>query len=302
MNVGAMNAANPAEMRAESAAARRFVLCADDYAMTPAVTRGILRLLDAGRITATGAMTNRPHWREAARNLAGFEGRADLGVHLNLTCGEPLTGTAFGQGFLNGEAFPKLPAILARGIAGRLPLGAIEDELEAQLAAFEDAMGRAPDFIDGHQHVHAMPGVRRALAAVIERRYPGREPYIRDAADHAGAILARRIETRKAALVAMLVRPFAKGIAALGFRLNRGFAGYSAFDPARDYGADFARYLIRPGPGHLVMCHPGEVDDELRALDPATESRPNETAYFLSARFEADCTATGMMPARFDDL
>ncbi len=39
-----------------------FVLCADDYAMTPAVSRGILALLEAGRITATGAMTNRPSW------------------------------------------------------------------------------------------------------------------------------------------------------------------------------------------------------------------------------------------------
>lgn len=291
MNVGAMNGGN-------GAGAGRFVLCADDYAMTPAVSRGILRLLDAGRITAAGAMTSRPHWREAARELAAFDGRADLGVHLNLTCGEPLTRA----GALGGDIFPKLPLVLARGLAGMLPLDALEDELEAQLAAFEDAMGRAPDFIDGHQHVHAMPGVRRALAAVIDRRYPGRGPYIRDAADHAGAIRARGVEVRKASLVSLLARPFAKRIGALGFRLNRGFAGYSAFDPARDYGGDFARYLVRPGPAHLVMCHPGEVDDELRALDPATESRPNEIAYFLSARFGEDCAAAGMAPARFSEL
>ncbi|HUN11578.1 MAG TPA: ChbG/HpnK family deacetylase, partial [Rhabdaerophilum sp.] len=38
-------------------APRPFVLCADDYGMTPAVSRGILRLIEAGRISATGAMT-----------------------------------------------------------------------------------------------------------------------------------------------------------------------------------------------------------------------------------------------------
>jgi predicted glycoside hydrolase/deacetylase ChbG (UPF0249 family) len=47
------------------------------------------------------------------------------------------------------------------------------------------------------------------------------------------------------------------------------------------------------------MCHPGEVDEALRALDPATESRLNELAFFRSARFEEICDAAGMARARF---
>lgn len=279
-------------------ALRGFVLCADDYAMTPGVSRGILALLEAGRITATGAMTNRPHWREAARELRPFAGRADLGLHLNLTCGQTLTE---GRGFAPGRALPKLGPLLARGLAGLLPQAPLEAEIAAQIEAFEEAMGRAPDFIDGHQHVHAMPGIRRALAAVLARR-SGAKPYLRDAADRLGAIRARRVEARKAMLVAALTRPFAAGMRGLGFELNRGFSGYSAFDPGRDYGADFATYLVAPGAAPLVMCHPGEVDDELRALDPATASRPREVAFFLSDRFEEICAGAGMRPARFSAI
>lgn len=279
--------------------AGRFVLTADDYAMTPAVTRGILAVLEAGRISATGAMTNRPFWRAAARELRAFAGSADLGVHVNLTCGAPLTGA---RGLATGDGLPKLGPLLLRGLAGLLPQAAVEAEIDAQLAEFEEAMGRMPDFVDGHQHVHAMPGVRRALAAVLARRYPAAKPYVRDAADSLAAIRARGGEMRKAMIVARLARPFARRMAELGFALNRGFAGFSAFDPRRDYGADFPGYLAAPGPAHLVMCHPGEVDDELRALDPATDSRPGEIAYFLSARFTDACAAANLRPARFSDL
>lgn len=275
-----------------------FVLCADDYAMTPAVSRGILALLEAGRITATGAMTNRPSWPQAARDLAPLAGQADLGVHLSLTCGESLTA---GTGWTRNRVQPKLPALLARALAGRLPLTAIEAEIEAQLDAFEQAMGRLPDFVDGHQHVHALPGIRRALLAVLARRYPGREPWIRDPGDTPAAIRARARFARKARLLAWLAGPFGTHLAAAGFRLNRGFAGYSAFDPNADYGADFASYLIAPGARHLVMCHPGEVDDELRTLDPATASRLTELAFFRSSRFTDITAAVGLVPGRMTD-
>lgn len=280
-------------------APRPFVLCADDYGMTPAVSRGILRLIEAGRISATGAMTNMPAWKRAAHELWPYDQKLDFGVHLNLTCGEPLT--AMPAFALEGE-FPRLPEIIVRGLAGRLPLAEIEAEIAAQLSEFEERMGRMPDFIDGHQHVHSMPGVRRALAAVIARRYPGEKPYIRDAADRLAAIRARKVQARKAMIVTGLARPFAAGIAALGFALNKGFSGYSAFDPRQDYAAAFPNYLVAPGAKQLVMCHPGEIDDELRRLDPAVDSRPLEIAYFLSDQFLETCDGAGMRPARFAAL
>ena len=93
----------------------RFVLTADDYALTPGVSAGILDLLEAGRIAAAGAMTNRPHWRSGAAVFGQFSGAADLGLHFNLTCGIPLTRM---KRLAPAGELPKLPALLRGGVAG----------------------------------------------------------------------------------------------------------------------------------------------------------------------------------------
>ncbi len=277
----------------------RFVLCADDYAMTPAVSGGILRLLEAGRISATGAMTNLSHWPQAAPALAPFVGRADIGLHFNLTCGAPLTPM---RRLAPGGEMPRLTTLLKAGMAACLPVAEVVAELEAQLEAFEQAMGRVPDFIDGHQHVHAMPGVRRALRIVLPGRYPRGKPYLRAAADSPARILARGAQPGKALLVAGLTASFGATFRALGFATNAGFAGYSAFDSRSDYAASFAGYLSAPGPRHLVMCHPGGVDDALFRLDPVRETRPQERDFFLSPRFDEICAAAAMRHVRFMEL
>ncbi len=276
-----------------------FVLTADDFALTPGVSAGILDLLEAQRITAAGAMTNRPHWRSGAAAFAQFSGSADLGLHFNLTCGTPLTRM---RKLAPAGTLPKLPAILLAGLMGRLPAEEIAAELDAQIDAFEQAMGRAPDFIDGHQHVHALPGVRRALADVLVRRFPDAKPYLRDPADGVSAIRARKRHVGKAMLLERLARPFGPAMRALGFQTNEGFSGYSRFDAKADYAGDFASYLISCGHRPLVMCHPGFVDHELQGLDPATGSRENEMGFFLSPRFDEICAAAGMRPARFSQL
>lgn len=270
------------------------VLCADDYALTPGVSRGILALLEAGRLSATGAMTNMPGWPEAARALAAHSGRADLGVHLNLTCGAPLGAM---PRLAPGGGFPGLGAV-ARAVwldgAARAELAA---EFARQFDAFEAAMGRPPDFVDGHQHVHALPGVRGALIAEVARRYPAGSVYLRDPADRIGAILARGVEMTKALVVAGLAAGFGRQARAAGFPTNAGFSGFSAFDPARDYAADFRRFLLHLGPCPIVMCHPGEADAGLAGLDPVVATRPLECA-FLAGRDSAGL----VRPRRFRDL
>ena len=41
------------------------------------------------------------------------------------------------------------------------------------------------------------------------------------------------------------------------------------------------------------MCHPGKVDAELRRLDPLTDLREREYAYFLGADFPQLLSARG---------
>jgi predicted glycoside hydrolase/deacetylase ChbG (UPF0249 family) len=259
-----------------------LILCADDYGLSPAVSAGILEALAAGRLNATGAMTNQPNWKIAANDLKALEGRGlQFGVHLNLTMGRPLRASA---ALAPSGSFPPLSTYLR----GRLSREATADaawEIRAQLDAFEEAMGRAPDFVDGHQHVHVIEPVRGLLLDEAQRRGWAGRVWLRDSADRPDRILRRGVETKKALALAWFARGFARDARARGFEVNEGFAGFSAFDPSRDYGADFARYLLQPGPRHLVMCHPGHVDDELKSLDPVTTTREQELAFLLSDGF-----------------
>ena len=255
--------------------AKGFILCADDFAMTDGVSRAILDLLGRGKLTATGAMTNRPHWRRLAPELAAFAGKADLGLHLNLTCAAPLSPMPL---LAPGGILPGLKDVARAAATSPSVRKEIAAEITRQLDAFEEALGRPPDFVDGHQHVHVLPGMRRALLDILARRYPAGALYVRDPADRAAAIRARGVAVGKALVIAGLASGFRGAALKRGLRVNRGFSGVAPFDPQRDFAADLARFLVEPGRCHLVMCHPGFVDDELVRLDPVIATRPVEHA------------------------
>jgi chitin disaccharide deacetylase len=272
-----------------------FCLCADDFGLSPGVNRGILAGLQAGRLTATSAMTTRPSWPEAAEALRVFQTTADIGLHLNLTLGAPLTSM---PRFAASGSLPPIGKVIAAAGRKSLPEAEIRAEIEAQIDAFATHFGRAPDFIDGHQHVQILRPIRPWLFDALESRGLRGKAWLRDAGDRLPALLARGIEIKKALAVAWLARGFAHDAAARGFQTNQGFSGFSSFDADRDYAGDFDRYLIAPGQRHLVMCHPGFVDDELIGLDPVTVSRPKELEFLMSSRFKACLDLRGASLAR----
>jgi predicted glycoside hydrolase/deacetylase ChbG (UPF0249 family) len=259
----------------------RFALCADDYALTPGVSRGILELLAVRRLTAVSVMVTEPGLPKAAADLRPFAASADIGLHLNLTLGSPLSAMA---GLAGSGKFPALGTLVRSALLGRLPLDEIRAEIARQIDAFGRNFGRLPDYVDGHQHVHALPGIREALLSVLVEQGLAGRLWLRDPSDRLAAILIRPVRSKALAVVA-LSAGFAPRAQALGFAFNRGFSGFSNFDPAGDYPAMFAAALRAPGPRHLAMCHPGYSDDALVHLDPATLSRDAELAFLLSPAF-----------------
>ncbi len=260
---------------------RPIVLCADDYAMNEGVSRGILALACIGRISATSVMANAAGWPALAPELSAFHGRIGIGLHLTLTWGAPLGPM---PGLAPAGQFPELGPLLRRAVSGRLPLGEVADEIGRQLDSFGEAFGREPDFIDGHQHVHALPGIRQALLGVLAARGLAGRVWLRDPGDRVSAIARRRFAAGKALLVAALSRGFGAQARAAGFRTNSGFSGFSPFDLGRDLGRDFATYLVATGSSHVVMCHPGEVGYPA-GLDQVVEARRRELDYLASPAF-----------------
>ncbi len=248
------------------------VLVADDYAMTEGVSAGIEQLAAAGRLSATSVMTTSSHWPVYAPRIAKLRGGIAVGLHLDLTLLGPL-------GPLPKLAptgkLPAIGALTRRALMHGIDAAEIAAETERQLDAFERQLGFPPDHVDGHQHVHALPGVRDGVLAALKWRYPERRPLVRIPADTLARIRARGRHAAKAAFLSALSSGFARAVSAAGFPANEGFAGVSDF---ADGGvlADFQAAAVAPGDFQLVMCHPGVPDDELARLDPVTERRRSE--------------------------
>ncbi len=274
-----------------------LILCADDYALSPGVSRGILAALDAGRLNATSVMTTAESWPHAAAALQPFVPDVAVGLHFNLTLAAPLGPM---PQFAANNRFPSLGRVIRDSLTGQLPRAELRAELVRQIDAFVAAFGRPPDYLDGHQHVQVLPGVRRVVIEELSARGWAGRLWLRDSADRLPRILARNSYTPKAVLLTALGAGFASLARAHGFQCNDGFAGFSNFSATSDYAASFARYLRAPGSRHLVMCHPGTVDAGLVAADPVTGSREQELRFLLSPEFATTLAAAGARLSRWD--
>jgi len=272
-----------------------ITLCADDYGLSHGVSRGILEALRAKRLTAVSAIVTGPRWPALGDELmrGGFD--ADIGLHLNLTLGKPLGPM---PAFAKDGSFPSIAVVVRLARRGKLPLPEIRAEISRQLDRFEAVAGRPPDFVDGHQHVQALPKLRDELLAELSARGLQGRCWLRHSGDLPARILARRRHVRKALILRQLSLGFRRAAQGAGFAVNQGFSGFSDFHPGKDYAAQFASYLRARGPRHLIMCHPGHADDELRALDPVTVTREQELAFLLSERFETMLAKRGLTLVR----
>jgi predicted glycoside hydrolase/deacetylase ChbG (UPF0249 family) len=277
------------------AAARPIWLCADDYGISPAVNGAIRDLILRGRINATSVMVAAPSFgRSEAAPLsllnAGVS-RVAVGLHVTLT--GPFAPSSPGFAPLRDGAFPRLEDMLRLALLRRLSRKRLEREIAAQLQAFGTAFGRAPDFVDGHQHVHQFPQVRDALLQAVKAAAPN--AWVRQCG-RAPLPLPRRFADKKALLLDVLSRTFRKRAAALGIATNTAFAGTYDFaaQDVPDFAELFPRFLDRMPAGGLVMCHPGRVDAELERLDPLTVQREREYAFLAGAGFPALLKAHGV--------
>lgn len=276
-----------------------FILIADDFGLSKGVSDAILDLLAKNRLSGTGSMVNQPGWAAHAEALKPFQGRRDLGLHLTLTLGAPL---GLAPSLAPEGQFLPLSKLMVTCFSNAIPRREIRDEILRQIDAFKAVTGQFPDFIDGHQHVHVLPGIRRALLEALEILKPDRKPWLRVPSDHLGSIVARGVSVGKALFISFLSSGFAQEAKRNGYRVNDTFSGVRSFDPDADFAREFQRFLLVNGKRHLVMCHPGVSDETLAALDPVTTARDQEYEFFKSDEFEKMLEAFSMRIARFDEI
>jgi len=237
----AMMSEGPADTHA---GVRRIVVCADDFGMNPAINDGVLNLVRAHRLSAVGCLSVASSFRRDAVQLRELD--VDAGVHLNFT-------EALGE---SGLYLP-LPRLIACAYGRMLDSGRVARQIERQLDAFESAMDRAPDFIDGHQHVHQLPQIRHALFGVLARRYPGQGPWLRYTAPGCLDGVPTPLQRKARIIAALGSGAFARAAADAGLRTNRRFLGVYDFQGGAQVYDDLLRlWLDNARDGDLLMCHP----------------------------------------------
>jgi predicted glycoside hydrolase/deacetylase ChbG (UPF0249 family) len=265
------------------AAPRRIWLCADDYGLSPGVNRAILDLIERGRLNATSVMVVGPAIGRddvsALQAAAATRPRCAVGLHVTLTAPfRPLT-MVFQP--LDGGMFLAFPKLLRAGLSRRLDPEIIHAEVMMQLAAFTELFGRAPNFVDGHQHVQLFPQIRDAFLTAVKQASP--EAWVRQGGRHQP--LARRLGSPKALVLDLLSAQFRKRAARADIAFNPGFAGAYDFSRQPDFGRLMQQFLDGLPEHGLIMCHPGFVDDILVSLDPFTVQREHEHTFLGSDQF-----------------
>jgi chitin disaccharide deacetylase len=261
----------------DAAPPRRIWLCADDYGLAPGVNRAIRDLIARGRLNATSVMVVGPSiGRDEVSALAAVAAdspRCAIGLHVALTA--PFRPLTMHFQPLDGGMFLSFPKLLRAGLLRRLDPEIIHAELMVQLAAFKELFGRAPDFVDGHQHAQLFPQVRDAFLAAVKDGAPA--AWVRQGGRNQP--LVRRLGTPKALFLDMLSAQFRDRALRAGIAFNPGFAGAYDFSRHPDFSTLMRQFLDGLPEGGLIMCHPGFVDETLIGLDPFTNQREHEHAF-----------------------
>jgi predicted glycoside hydrolase/deacetylase ChbG (UPF0249 family) len=262
---------------------RRIWLCADDYGISPAVNRAIRDLIENRRLNATSVMMVGPAIGrgEASALLAAANTHAACAIGLHVTLTSPFRPLSMHFRPTDGGLFLPHLKLLRRGLMGRLDAELIQTEITMQLAAFADLFGRAPDFVDGHQHAQLFPGVRGAFLAAVKQAAP--YAWIRQCGRNRP--WTRGLDSPKAFVLDVLSAQFRTRATHSKLAFNPAFAGAYDFTRESDFGVLMQQFLQGMPDGGVVMCHPGIVDDTLVSLDPLTVQREREYAFLGGEQF-----------------
>ncbi len=192
---------------------------------------------------------------QEAANLARNEPGLEVGLHLDLVGGTPVTDRRRIPTLIDPDGrFHRLPQFTTRLLTGRIDLTEIAIEIRAQVGRARE-WGIDPRAWDSHRHTHLMPPLSRVVT-MIAREEGVR--YLRRARPPRLAASAKAQLLGAASLVSPLIetgRPRIGG--------NDWFVDLSA-QPRRPDAAAVALFAAYPGLGEII-AHPGYPDEALRA-------------------------------------
>lgn len=273
---------------------RLLIVNADDYGLTPGVSRGILEGHRRGIVTSTSVLVLAPAFAEAAPWLADHP-ELEVGVHLALVGEDPPVLAATEIPTLvdgTGRLHRSWARLLPRLAVGQVDPADVGRELDAQLEVAR-SHGIDPGHVDLHQNLQLWPSVARAVIGLARRHRIG-AVRVPGAAGRAPAALGVRA----------LAPRLADDVRAAGLRFASRFEGFD--DRGRldrpALAAALARAAASGAPSVEVGGHPGgsgpdperaryrwgyRWGDELAALvDPAIRDLVDELGFRLGTHHD----------------
>jgi hopanoid biosynthesis associated protein HpnK len=259
---------------------KQLIVNADDFGLTKGVSEGILAAHRNGLVTSTTVMANGAAFSEAVA-MSRRSPDLGIGVHLNLSEGRPVSPPSTIPSLVDArERLHWKPGRLWKALVNRqVRLDEIETELRAQIGKVVRA-GIAPTHLDGHKHVHVLPGVSdRVIRLAREFSIRSVRCPVEDAPSLAH-LLADRQGSRVAILKQYLV---ARGVSQLAWSFRQKLDRAGLTSPAHFYGLSQTGFLdtkavqevLRRLPDEVseLMCHPGYLDPELEATGTRLRSQ-----------------------------
>jgi len=250
---------------------KNLIVNADDLGWTDGVNRGILEAHRNGIVTSASLLANGASFADgidAAKSTPGL----GVGVHLNLSDGAPVAPRELVTSLLDNDGeFNGGPENLLMRIArGALEANEVEQEWEAQIEKVREA-GIQPTHLDGHKHVHMLPGLFEIAIRLAKRNNIGairiaheasslRAALSADDERHTATVLKQGVQARGLKLLARDAREQARHA---GISTSDYFCGIAQTgEMTKDGVAQLLRSL--PEGTTELMCHPGYVDQALQ--------------------------------------
>jgi predicted glycoside hydrolase/deacetylase ChbG (UPF0249 family) len=225
-----------------------LIINADDYGYYPCVSQGILAAAKSGSLTATGILANSPDLATQLQWLNGLES-VDVGVHLNLTYGQPLTEIMANKLESRQGQFPNTYVMSGLLLTGKITLADVRTEWRAQI---ETCQAQNLRFLNSHEHIHMLPLL---FPLVLELAKDYGIQYVRLTQAEWLAPFGLSALIRNALMQTM------QGINQGHLKVKQPlFLGLSRSGKL-DY--DYLTTIfskLKPGQSYELMCHPGRFD------------------------------------------
>ena len=246
---------------------KQLIVNADDFGLTKGVSEAIVDAHRHGIVSSTTLMANGEAF-EAAAALSRQTPGLGIGVHLNLSEGVPVSPARRIPSLVDADGRLHLtPVQLWKGIATRqVSVADIESELRAQIAKIRRA-GILPTHLDGHKHVHVLPGVSDIVIG-LAREFS--IPSVRCPVEEHHGFLSMAWGGRGSRVSMLKQHLVGRGVTAFARRFQQRLAEAGLHRPTHFYGLSSTGFLdtrgirdvlgrLQPGTSEL-MCHPGYPD------------------------------------------